>query len=381
MQVSLVTSDAAFMALQHAWDAVAGASARSSVFLSHEWFRAAWAWRRLDSTLHTMLATEGERLVGILPLIRNRDSRGTRRLEFLMVPDTQFCDLLAAPADAAAVVDAFAAALGNSRDWDVMHLDCLSPEGPALTALAPALARLRLPVEPGDAGLNFFIELDGDWTAYYNARSRSLKKANNLAANRLTKAGTVTVDCVDKNPASDFQKAVDHAVGISQRSWKGQTGTSLDQPGPRGLIRSLSADARDHVSLWLAYLDDKPVAMEYQLMDAKAVYALRADFDTAYEELSPGSYLFRHLLQALFESGQKRYYMGRGSNAYKTRWTNDGEPLSRVLAYNATWRGNLAWFTQAVVKPRLRRIRSGIGKHMFKRPGLDKSSGEKRPRT
>lgn len=379
LQVSLIRSEAPFMALRQAWNAVARAAETPSVFLSHEWFSAAWAWRRLDCSLHIMLAREGGRLVGALPLILKRDARGTRRLEFLAVPDTQSCDLVTTPADAARVVDAFATVLCESRDWDVMHLDCLAPGATALTALAPALGRMR-PVEQGEAGLNYFIELDGDWNAYYNSRSRSLKKANNLATNRLTKAGTVRLEwtACDERAQTDVQHALEHVIGISQRSWKRDTGTSLDQPGPQAFIKKLSADAGSHVSLWLAYLDDIPAAMEYQLIDARSVYALRADFDTAFEEVSPGSYLFRHLLQTLFQKGLKRYYMGRGNNTYKTRWANEGEPVRRLLAYNATWRGNLAWFTEAVLKPRVRRLRKGLGRGMFRRESSDNDGGAQR---
>jgi len=58
---------------------------------------------------------------------------------------------------------------------------------------------------------------------------------------------------------------------------------------------------------------------------------------------SPGSYLFRSLLEALFERGLSRYYMGPGENAYKLRWTEQAEPTQRAIVYNRTLRGRLAW--------------------------------------
>ena len=75
------------------------------------------------------------------------------------------------------------------------------------------------------------------------------------------------------------------------------------------------------------HVGDRPVAMEYQLVDNGNVHALRSDFDQSCEDLSPGSYLFRHLLESSFGGGLTRYYMGPGDNPYKLRWTDQGESL------------------------------------------------------
>lgn len=87
LQVVVVTSDAEFAALEHAWNAVARHTVTPSVFLSHKWCNAAWAWRRLDSTLHILAARDGERVVGVLLLISAQQTAGgSRSLEMLTVP-------------------------------------------------------------------------------------------------------------------------------------------------------------------------------------------------------------------------------------------------------------------------------------------------------
>ena len=69
------------------------------VFLRHEWFGAAWAWQRTDAaSLWIACAHAGDRLVGVLPLMRPPTSHsGTRLLQFLSVPDAQWCDVLIEP--------------------------------------------------------------------------------------------------------------------------------------------------------------------------------------------------------------------------------------------------------------------------------------------
>ena len=49
LQVETLTTEPEFVALAEQWSAVAERVLRPSVFLTPEWFQAAWAWRRHDS--------------------------------------------------------------------------------------------------------------------------------------------------------------------------------------------------------------------------------------------------------------------------------------------------------------------------------------------
>jgi CelD/BcsL family acetyltransferase involved in cellulose biosynthesis len=356
LQVATITDEPEFVAMQSAWNAVARQADPNNVFLSHEWFNAAWAWRRLDSTLNLLVARAGDRLVGILPLIRGRNQR---RMELLTVPDTQFADVIASPADGRAVAEAFATRLA-ARDWDTLHLDYLRAKSSTLRDLVPALAQHHLCFEDRDGGHNPYVELSGSWDAFYTGRSRSLKKANNLAANRLSKTGEIRVEWLGPGAGdAECQRVLETAIAISARSWKKETGNALDQPGPNAFIRELSRSGFKNgwLSIWLVHVASRPLAMEYQLICAGNVHALRADFDIECEAVSPGTYLFRHLLESLFERKLERYFMGPGENPYKKRWTDQAEPLRRIVIYNRTCRGRAAWIREVVVKPRLRHLR------------------------
>lgn len=364
VKVSIVDTEKEFRALREPWNILAN-STPGPLFLQHEWFDAAWAWRKHDASLFVLLAWGGDRLAGVFPLISVREKRGLltlRRVELLTVPDTQLCDLIAAPWERSAVSAAFCRELDQRRnEWDVLVLRYLGEDAAALTDVRAALTAQRYTyiVQPQDR--NLFVPLANSWESYYGTRTRSLKKANNLAANRLKKAGAITVDRItaDKCGEPTIRAALKQAVDISRRSWKQETGNSLDRPGPGSFIQTLTAHAarRGWLSLWLLSMDGKPIAMEYQLLDAGNVYALRADFDAACEEISPGSHLMRTLLESLFSVGLRRYYMGPGQNAYKTRWTDEGDALHQLVAYGRTWRGQLLRLSENVLKPFARSLR------------------------
>jgi CelD/BcsL family acetyltransferase involved in cellulose biosynthesis len=368
LEVATLATEGDFVALRDAWNALASTARAPNVFLRHEWFDSAWQWRRLDGSLHTLVAWRDGTLVGAMPLIQtSRPSEMGRRrvLEFLTVPDTQCCDILAPASDAAAVAEAFARALGaRGAGWDVLELGYLAEGATAATLFADALRRSGCTIAITPAGSNPYIALGSTWDAYYGTRSRSLKKASNLALNRVAKSGAPQVDWHRPKgaQAAAVEPLLATLVDVSSRSWKRTTGNSLDRPGPQAFIRRLSelAIEREWLSVWTLALDGKPIAMEYQLAFGGQVHALRSDFDDALGEISPGSYLNRVLLERLFSGEFVRYYMGPGDNAYKLRWAEGAAPLQRLTAYSRSPRGRLAALVDLRLKPMARAIRDRV---------------------
>jgi CelD/BcsL family acetyltransferase involved in cellulose biosynthesis len=358
-----VRDEEAFLDLREDWNRLAAASPARSVFLRHEWFDAAWQWRKSDCELRLLCVHDGDGVLrGLCPLVRwvrNTPLPGTRVLEFLAVPDTQACDVLARPADLRGVAEAMAVELGRSRgEWDMLFLSRLPADSPSGSLLPAALAGNRIRTGIAPWGDNPVIPLRGEWSAFYAQRSRSLKKSNNLAANRLARAGTVELDW--RRPGAgpiDPDELVERIAAVSARSWKESTGLTLDHPGPAAFIRRLTRHAREQgwLSVWLLNLNGTPVATEYQLIHEGQVHALRADFDEGLRDLGPGTYLNWKLLERLFSEGFDLYSMGPGNNPYKLKWTEEKQRLLSVTGYSPGWRGRLAGVMDAEIRPRARR--------------------------
>lgn len=369
LAVQWITDEAEFLALHEPWNRLVPAGRGRGVFLRHEWFDAAWQWRKDERcALRIALVSRGAQLIGICPLVLQATQHGglpARRLEFLSVPDTQFCDLVCDRAEAAAVRAAMLHALRDrAREWDVLDLRYL-PEDAAAAGLAQQDAS-RAGVEcvrrPWD--VNSYIDLTESWDAFYGRRTRSLKKANNLAANRLRRAGGLELQWVRKEHTTPdrVDAVLEELVSLSARSWKAETGLTLDNARPGAFIRRLTRHAIEEgwLSVWCLRLDGKPAAMEYQLISGDEVFALRADFDQALEAISPGSYLSVQLLQQLFASGMRRYWLGHGPNPYKARWTQQSETLYRVSAFSPTARGRLCRLNEQIVRPAARKVRAAL---------------------
>ncbi|MBA2690841.1 MAG: GNAT family N-acetyltransferase [Burkholderiales bacterium] len=364
--VRWVKDEMGFQALKAAWNQLAGETNPECVFLRHEWFEAAWEWRKTECELRVLYIFDRQEPLGIFPLVLERRGNGAiRQLSFLEIPDSQSCDILVARQNrdtvVRAIVDEFFA---TRHGWDMLRLSRISSDSPILEPLFFEMVSRRLFTTLTPCGKNLRIDLKVDWPDYYSKRSRSLKKGNNLAANRLRKTGKVEVVQVDElsaDPAT-IAKFVRLLCRISSKSWKKSTGLTLDHAGPGRFIHCLTRHASEQgwLSVWLLTIDGEAVAMEYQIVYGGQVHALRADFDAAYSHLSPGSYLNWKLLEALFGSGRRNYYMGAGNNAYKLRWSEEGESLLQLNAYSPHLRGAALRFADVAVRPSLKRFKEWV---------------------
>lgn len=367
LRLDCIRDDRGFQSLAEDWNRLARDTNPRSVFLRHEWFDAAWCWLRRSAELCIVCVRRGDELVGICPFVLRRTKRSgipLSALEFLTIPDTQEAALLAAPADARAVADALCGYLaGGDLAWDVADLQKLQAGSVGLEALRSAAAASGFSVRVTEAGSNPGLGLRDGWEAYYGRRSRRLKKGNNHAANRIKRDGReVTIRCYDSSNREDYDRGalLETLANLSGRSWKADTGLTLDNPEPRAFIERLTAHADENGWLlaWLLSIDGTPAAMEYQLEYEGVVSGLRADYDQRYDDLSPGTLLNWRIIERLFDRDATYYSLGPGSNAYKMRWSEHDEMLFSVLVYSKSLRGRLLFGIDAVLRPAARRLRS-----------------------
>ena len=317
--VKEIRDEEPFLRLREPWNQLVMRASRS-VFFRHEWFTAAWAWRRTDAVLRILCVYSGDSLLGVFPLLHTSGgSTPGRLLAFLIVPDSQCCDVLADRQHAKEVCTALVDYLiQTSSEWDELRLCRLPLNSIAETDLKPLLATRAAHCHFHADDCNLYVDLGGTWADYYATRSRSLKKSCNLAYNRLARYGSFEVENLSAQRVERpcLSRLVDEIVAISAKSWKQATGNTLDAAGPHAFIQRLTDQAYDNdwLSVWILRIRGQAVAMEYQLVCGKSVHALRADFVGEYGSLSPGSYLNRYLLEQLFAAGLERYYMGPGQN-------------------------------------------------------------------
>ena len=353
-----------FLAMRESWNSILLGNSRHTVFLTHEWFDAAWQWRKSTDEICMLCTYSDSALASVFPLVRTQAAGRfrTTELRFLEVPDAQECDIVVADPDAEAAVAASIAHLAGQRDWDIAVFSKLEHDGNLSVNIEGAAAKAGLRSSKFTSGENPGVSLTGGWDAYYKSRSRRLKKGNNLIRNKLhANENTVEVIRVGQGDKSDVDQSsvLSTVIQISSSSWKADKGITLDNPGPREFIIRLTEHASGNgwLSIWLLRLNGVFVAFEYQLSFRGKISALRSDYDPEYSALSPGSYLNWCILDKLFSTNSELYRMGHGDNTYKLRWSNETSELAEVRLYNSTVKGKVLWLTNEVVRPVLRRVK------------------------
>lgn len=358
-EVEIVTAPEEFLALHDDWKALATRDPRASIFVQHEWVDAAWAWKAHESTPLILLVRQEGTLKGIVPLVREKKPRGQARLGWLSIPDNQEVDVVCAPDDRETVLEAFADWLAMRSHWSRLSLSQLAHDSVTRSALLATLRARGIHAVERDSDLNPCIDLTTGWETFYRGRSRRLKKGNNLIANRLERAGTVRVV---RLTGHDIAPAIaDTLRRLSAASWKQDTATTFDHPGPSAFLDTLIEHGRREgwLVVWLLTLDGRPIASEIHLEYGGRAHALRADYAEDAAELSPGSFLNWKIIESLFDSELHRYELGPGTNPYKQRWTEDALPLSAIEAWPATAVGRMQAMWHLRLRPLLARVKRG----------------------
>lgn len=361
--------------IKDAWNELVDATANPSVFLTYEWIDAAWQWRRSDAEPRLVACYRNEDFVAVAPFC----SRGQRQfglkyreLSLIDIPDSQHCDIVASTDTADEAVKQILAHVSEQRDWDVLRLPKLEPTSCAKSRVPEACHALGLKCADAAHDENLEVDISDGWENYYATRSRRLKKGNNNIRNRINRQHEAVNLLWSREPAGsdlDVDGLLKDFKRISAASWKKETGLTLDQSAPGQFIDRLSKHAveNDWLSLFALELDGNVIATEYQLVRNGVVSALRADFDSEFSDLSPGSFLNWQLLQRLCDTELSLYRMGPGSNAYKLRWSNRSTELVELRVFNRTLRGRLLWLLETAVVPALRRAVKAVRNSMKSR--------------
>lgn len=333
-----------------------------SPFASRDWFACCNVALGPDRTSELWVLEDTAGPVGMIPLVREkRRLRGlpARVLRFLDSPDTPFMDLpLALPPNEA--VPVFLEALRSRRDWDVLVLGKLAADS-TLHKAFDLESEAMLPSRIAAVERSPFLQISGTWQEFFREqKTQRFRKTCRNIENRIRKEGAVTVE---EHNAIDVDGALfAEVMDVARRSWKGPLNLSMATMTamPR-FFREFTqrASTNGWLRLWMLRVDGRAVATEYQISANGCVYALRADFDVAFADASPGAYLNMHIIQTLFEQGGvQEYDMGPGDNAYKLRWASGSHDTVTLELYAPTPYGRLLHAVETQLVPLARRVRA-----------------------
>ncbi|HLB00946.1 MAG TPA: GNAT family N-acetyltransferase, partial [Bacteroidota bacterium] len=348
IEVRRCTSGTELLTLRNRWNRLVSRCSHPSLYLTHDWMTGWWEQECPPGReLLVLLAEEGDALTGIAPLVKitNRFAGlRIRRLELMTMGMYAYnprnisasLEMFSGQGDHRPI-DAFAAHLSASRDeWDYIRFHPL-PEGSQTLDRLSAWAKAEgfgCHVRPVFA--NAVIDLPGEMETYLKSLSPTHRKNIRRMENAIRREGGYTV--TEVTSSGDVPSLLGRMADIESHSWKASGGVGLSRSEVMASTgwQVRAAIALGGLELWFLGKDGKEIAFNLSIRYGNSVESLRASYDSAFRDLSPGNHLLTRELSSYMERGISRYNLMWGDFDYKLKWTSKIETCYEMYIFNRT---------------------------------------------
>lgn len=369
----------------HEWNRLACEMDRNPV-LSHAWMSAHLQTRlNLGEQWFCLLAFDGDRLVGVCPIITvPRRWPGERHCLRFETPydifTTGAVEPLVLQEFASQVCPAFHAYL-----WSIpCDCSCLRIRGLPEERIAHVTNRNVFRQSSSIVDINSaesFIPVKDGAEAYFDSLSKNFLRNYRRIGRRIQEQPDVRFRFDTGNSESNAEQFMD----IEHQGWKAQRKTSIrsDESYVK-FFRLLTKRLEEQGWLRWAFLDigDKPVAGQFMVQNGSTLYVVKIGYDEAFAKLSPGAVLFGHVIEQAFASGETSEINFMSGYSWMNDWNVQTRRLADIAFFPDTMR---RWGLckqpiqlRALInrKPKLKRfIETGLSFRWKKLPSLSKKTG------
>lgn len=181
-----------------------------------------------------------------------------------------------------------------------------------------------------------WVNIEGSFEAYWEARGKNLKQNTRKQRNKLQAEGTTTrIECI--TAAEDVPKAIEDYGLLESAGWKTADGTAIHPDNAQGQFyrRMLENFCRlGRGRIYRYWFGEKVVAMDLCIHDDSAIVILKTTYDESYKAVSPSTLMRQDEFQQLFEEQKfKRIEFYGKVMEWHTRWTENARALYHANIY------------------------------------------------
>ncbi len=333
LQAELITDVARLAPFEAEWRSLA--ERRSNGFVTPEWFRAWWAFRRTPSSspLVSVARRADGSVAGVMPLVLDESSR-PRAIRFAGASIGDRFHPAAAEADEVAVAIATMKALeaaGLDR-WMVL-LECADSQS-RWWRLMQCSSPARHAIVEQQQTMVPFIDLRGlDWEGYLASRSKNFRKQVRRAERTLVRSYGMTLrDSTEASLESDFAELF--RLHDLRRADIGPS--SLDARAREALAAfAAAAQRRGWLRLNLMEADGAIVSSLFGWRLGECYASYQGGFDPAWAKCSVGIANEAICIRRAIEEGVAEYDFLLGTERWKRRFTDDLRPAQTAVLLRA----------------------------------------------
>lgn len=316
---------------------------------SPEWLLGWWdSYATPEDELQIILVTDAEGdLVGLAPLYL-QTSGGFATFRVLGASDncTHHSNWLSAPGcDAEVGIGVARFLLQCKQVWKRLLFEAIDADALAIHATLKHLTEHGCLGHQREINSCWRINLPDNWDDYLQTLSRSLRKRCRKLQRQFLDSGRVQVKQVETT--TDLQRGFEILLQLHAARW-GETGASagvFSDEKFRKFHLEIARYLLDQNQLRLTWLecDGRPIAIEYQFFDTRAVYAYQAGIDLSMDSYSPGKLTMMAAIQFAIDRGCQYFDLLRGDEPYKANWRAVPVLCHDLRIWQAGGRSRLEW--------------------------------------
>lgn len=342
IQIEKITSRDALAGLESEWNALLQRSASDTITLTHQWLSTWWDTFGENRELLVLLAREGEKLVGIAPLLRRRVRRfgvPLRRLEFLASGEAEadeicsdYLDFILEAGREREVLGLMIEFLGRDSGWDELILTDIAGESPNVELLREIGATRGLSFEITRDQTCIFVPLPG-------SRDELMRTISSQKRKRLNKDRRTFAACemrVQKfDGPNEFDAAFEILVRLHQERW-----TARGFPGSFSSAKFLRFHRElaskivpcGWLKIWVMWQEDAPLCAVYDFFYAGKIFHYQSGMSARPTPLiSPGMLIWDFALEDAIAGGLSECDFLKGEvGGYKTSWGGQTRPILQL---------------------------------------------------
>lgn len=185
-----------------------------------------------------------------------------------------------------------------------------------------------------------WVDIEGDFEAYWESRGKNLKQNTRKQRNKLQSEGIETrIECITS--PEDVRQAIEDYGVLEGSGWKATDGTAILSDNAQGhfyrkMLENFCAQGRGRIYRYR--FGEKVVAMDLCIHDDSAIVILKTAYDASYKTISPSTLMRHDQFQQLFEEWKfpRIEFYGKLME-WHTRWTGQCRTLYHATIYRWAW--------------------------------------------